>query len=107
MVYSALNGGVEAKEQKSFRKEWRDHGSYLLAELLLRCASPDWSDYGDTFWINPWIAEHLRPYEPNELCYVMDQWLANKPLPQNVSDDPLVEHQKVPDLERLSAALNR
>src|SRR5216684_6999643 len=75
MVYSALNEAISPKERKAFRKEWTERGSYDLGQLMLQCALPDWSSYPETFWIDPWIGEHLRAYEPGNLCYVIERWL--------------------------------
>jgi hypothetical protein len=106
MVYSALNGGVSPEDRDNFRKDWNERGSYRLNELLLQCACSDWASYPETFWIDPWIAEHLRTYDAGDLCYHIDQWLRSEPLPPDVSQDPLVENSKVKDLERLFSALN-
>src|SRR5260370_40643786 len=91
MVYSALNGGVPPEDRKSFRKEWVEEGSYRLGEVLLHCARPDWTSFPDTFWIDPWIGEHLIAHcggpispDPGTLCYIIDQWLENKSLPDEV-----------------------
>ena len=45
--------------------------------------------------------------DPGLLCYFIDKWLENEPLPEMVSEDPLVEEEKVRELKRLFAALNR
>jgi hypothetical protein len=107
MVYSALNGGVPLEDRKLFRKDWNERGTYHLNLLLLQCARPDWSSHPETFWIDPWIAEHLLAREEGSLCYIIDQWLDNQPLPYLVSEDPLVEDEKVRDLKKLFLALNR
>jgi len=107
MVYFALNDGVPPEHRKIFRKDWRERGSYHLTQLLLQCASPDWTSYPETFWMNPWIAEHLRACDENSLYYFTDQWLDDQPLPPLVSADPYAEDLKVKDLERLYSALNR
>lgn len=106
-VYCALNDGVDAKSRKRFRKDWRERGSYNLAQLLLQCARPDWTSYPETFWMNPWVAEQLKASEPDSLCYFIDQWLDDEPLPFLVSDDPQDEDRKVIELKRLFSALNR
>jgi hypothetical protein len=107
MVYFALNGGVSSKNRKRFRKDWRERGSYYLTQLLLHCASPDWNSYPEAFWINPWVAEHLRGCDPSSLYFIIDQWLDDEPLPTLVSADPSEEDRKVKDLEKLHSALNR
>ena len=114
MVYAALNGGVQVQDRKRFRKEWSEEGSYRLGEVLLNCGRPDWTSYPDTFWIDPWIWGHLIVHcggiqnpDPSLLCYFVDQWLENEPLPEIVSEDPLMEEEKVRELKRLFAALNR
>jgi hypothetical protein len=114
MVYSALNGGVPPEERRRFRKVWLEEGSYRLSEVLLNCSRPEWTSYPDTFWIDPWIAEHLLAHcggppspDPGFLCYFVDRWLENEPLPNLVSDDPFVEEEKVRELKKLFAALNR
>ena len=114
MVYAALKGGVPPEDRKRFRKEWSEEGSHPLREVLLNCGRPDWTSYPDTFWIDPWIWEHLIAHcggiqnpDPGFLCYFIDQWLENEPLPEIVSEDPLVEEEKVRELKRLFAALNR
>jgi hypothetical protein len=114
MVYSALNGGVLPEDRKRFRKVWKEEGSYRLAEVLLNCGRPDWTSYPDTFWIDPWIAKHLLAHcggspspDPSLLCYFIDPWLKNKPLPDFVSEAPLIEEEKVRKLEKLFDALNR
>lgn len=106
IVYFALNDGISPGDRKSFRKIWVERGSYLLAELVLRCAGPDWASYPEAFSMRPWIAEHLLAYEPARLCHFIDAWLANEPLPPGVSEDPLVEDRKVKELQKLFAALN-
>jgi hypothetical protein len=106
IVYFALNDGISPGDRKSFRKIWVEHGSFRLAELLLLCARPDWADYSETFCLRPWIADHLRAFEPANLCYILDAWLASEPLPTGVSDDPLVEDRKVKELRKLFSALN-
>jgi hypothetical protein len=107
MVYSALNYGIDAEYRQSFRRDWTERGSYSLAQLLLRCARPDWASHPETFWINPWISEHLIVCEAASLCQIIDEWLADEPLPLLVSEDPEVEDKKVKQLERLFTALNR
>jgi len=106
-VYFALNDGVPPEHRKSFRKDWVERGSYLLGQLLLQCARPDWASYPETFWVNPWIAEHLIACDAGILCYFIDRWLADQPLPPLVSEDPRVEDRKIKELERLFSALNR
>lgn len=107
IVYFALNEGVSPEDRRDFRELWVERGSFRLAELLLRCARPDWSGYSETFYLRPWIAEHLLAYEPARLCYIIDQWLDDEPLPPLVSEDPLIEDRKVKDLGKLFSALNR
>jgi len=107
LVYCALNEGVPPEDRKHFRKDWSQRGSDVLNQLLLQCARSDWASYPETFWVNPWIAQHLLVYEVGDLCYYIDQWLDDQPLPPLVSADPLVEDLKVKDLERLFSALNR
>jgi hypothetical protein len=114
MVYAALNAGVLPEGRKSFRKDWIERGSYRLGELLLHCASPDWTSYAETFWIDPWIGKHLIAHcggaespDPGNLCYIIDEWLDNQPLPSHVSEDPLVEDDKLKELKKLFLALNR
>jgi hypothetical protein len=106
LVYFALNDGVPLDGRKSFRKEWSER-SYELNQVLLLCARPDWASYPDTFSVDPWIAKHLQAHEVGSLCYIIDQWLDDQPLPPLVSEDPLVEDRKVRDLARLFSALNR
>jgi hypothetical protein len=105
MVYAALNGGIEPKYRKRFRKDWSER-SYELNELLLLCSRPDWASYPDTFWVDPWVAEHLLAHPEGSLCYYIDQWLAAEPLPPDVSEFPVVENNKIKELERLFSALN-
>jgi len=107
MVYFALNEGVPGWDLERFRADWTERGSFRLAELLHRCARPDWASHPETFFMNPWIAERLLAVEPGRLCYVLDEWLADRPLPELVSDDPRVEERKVKELAKLFAALNR
>ena len=107
MVYFALNESVPAEHRKRFRKVWSERGSYHLIELLKQSASPNWESFPETFWMNPWIAEHLRACDPSGLFYIVDQWLADEPLPIEVSVDPHEEDRKVQDLKRLFSALNR
>jgi hypothetical protein len=101
MVYLALNEGVHSDGRQDFRKDWH------LIQLLKRSASPEWNSYPETFWINPWVAKHLQQVDANSLFYIVDQWLANEPLPDFIDPDPLVEDRKVKDLYRLFSALNR
>ena len=107
MVYFALNEGISPEHWKSFRRDWRERGSYHLIQLLRWSASPDWESYPETFWMNPWIAEHLRAIDGDRLYYIIDQWLDDQPLPPHIDADPLVEDRKVKDLHRLFSALNR
>lgn len=106
MVYWALNEGVQPEDRKSFRREWGERGSYALNQLLLQCTGPDWASYPETFWIDPWIGEHLSKYQVGDLCWYIDQWLDDQPLPPAISPNPLVEDGKTKDLERLFSALN-
>lgn len=106
LVYFALNEGVPPVERKSFREDWIERGTDQLIRLLFHCASPDWSFYPETFWVNPWVAERLRASEAYGMYYVLERWLANYPLPPLVSDDPREEDRKVKDQARLFAALN-
>jgi hypothetical protein len=107
IVYFALNDVIPPEDRKSFREEWSERGTLRLGELLLRCTRPDWAEYPETFCLRPWIAENLRGCEPDSLCYVLEQWLDNEPLPPEVSEDPREEDRKVKDLARLFSALNR
>jgi hypothetical protein len=109
MIYSALNGGRSPKERKRFRKEWTERGCYHLAELLIQSGRPDWASYPEAFWVAPWIGAHLQAYrhEPASLCYVLNKWLENEPLPFAVDEDRYVEDRKIKDLEKLFKALNR
>lgn len=106
VVYFALNNGVPPKERQAFKKDWRGRGFGLLVELLLQCASPNWNSYPETFWVDPWIAEHL-PRGGDHLYYFVEKWVNDEPLPALISPDPCVEHQKVMELEHLYLALNR
>jgi len=109
MVYSALNGAGSPRELKLFRKEWTERGCYQLAELLIQCGRPDWAEYPEAFWVDPWIGGHLQAYrrDPAALCYILNKWLENEPLPFDVDEDPYVEERKIRDLEKLYKALNR
>jgi hypothetical protein len=103
MVYFVLNE-VSSKKQK---KEWRKLGNYHVVQLLLRSASLHSNSYPDTFWVNPWIAQHLRSCEPGGLYHIVEKWLENVSLDAHVSDDPAMEDSKVRHLEQLLSALNR
>jgi hypothetical protein len=109
MIYSALNGGTSLKERKRFREEWTERGCYQLAALLIQCGRPNWASCPEGFWIDPWIGGHLQAYrdDPAGLCYVINKWLENEPLPFAVDEDPYVEERKIRDLEKLFNALNR
>jgi len=107
LLYRALDDGVPPEERKNFRLEWNERGSYALNELLILCARPDWASYPETFFVNPWIAQHWLACEAGQLCYFIDQWLGEEPLPTSVSADPFVEDRKVSELEKLFSALNR
>ncbi len=109
MIYSALNGGRSAQECRRFRKEWIERGCYQLAELLIRSGRPDWESYPEAFWVDPWIGGHLQIYrdDPAALCYVLNKWLENEPLPVAIDEDPYVEERKIGDLQKLYKALNR
>jgi hypothetical protein len=105
MVYFALNNGVARHERKSFRKEWRERGMGLLVEHLMRCASPNWTDYLETFYIDPWVGRHLLQAQ-DRLYYFVDLWLEGEPLPDSIDPDPYVEDGRVRELKRLRSALN-
>lgn len=108
MVYCALNTGLDSHHDPTeLRKEWRQLGSAALAHVLVLSASPDWSSYPRTFWMNPWIAEHLRGYDAHQLEHIVRDWLERTPLHSRVNDDPQVEDHKVRHLRSLLAALNR
>jgi hypothetical protein len=107
MAYLALNEGVPPEGRQNFRKDWSERGSYHLIQLLKHSASSEWTSYPETFWMNPWIAKHLQVIDTNSLFYIVDQWLADAPLPDSIDPDPLVEDQKVKDLYKLFSALNR
>lgn len=108
MVYSAVNGGRSSKELKRFRKLWAERGCYRLEELLILCGRPDWASHPEGFWVDPWIGGHLQAYQhdPAALCYVLNKWLENEPLPFPVDEDPYVEERKIRDLEKLHKAMN-
>lgn len=72
IVYFALNNGMPPDDMKEFREDWAERGSFHLAELLHRCARPDWASYPETFCLRPWIADHLLAFEPARLCYFLD-----------------------------------
>jgi hypothetical protein len=107
IVYLSLNEGVHPEGRRGFRKDWGERGTYHLVHLLKQSASPEWNSYPETFWISPWVAKHLQETDANSLFYIVDQWLADEPLPDFIDPDPLVEDQKVKDLHRLFSALNR
>ena len=104
MIYSALNGGRSPSERKRFRKEWTECGCYQLGELLIQSGRPNWAEYPEAFWVDPWIGKHLETYkdDPAALCYFINKWLKNEPLPFAVDEDPYVEDRKVKDLEHCS-----
>ena len=106
LVYFTLNEGIAPEDRKHFRKAWSERGTDQLLRLLLHCISPDWSSYPETFWVNPWVAEQLRASESHGIHYVLEQWLADEPLPPRVSDDPREEDRKVKNLKRLHSALH-
>jgi hypothetical protein len=108
MVYAALSSGLDNfHDPKERLREWRELGAYTLAQNLLQSASLDWQSHRNTFWVNPWIAQHLREYDVSGLTYFVEQWLDRTPLPWNVSDDPGEEEAKVRHLKKLISALNR
>jgi hypothetical protein len=108
MVYAALDSGADSSEDpRAQLEEWRELGAYLLAEALVLSSASDWPRHPNTFWIDPWIAQHLRSQEASGLTYIVEQWLERRPLAPNVSDDPLEEDKKVKHLRQLIAALNR
>jgi hypothetical protein len=102
MVYRVLDSVADSKQ----KKEWHKLGSYHVVQLLLHSARPDWEAYPDAFWMDPWIAEHLRSCEPDGLYYIVDRWLESLPLGFGISEDPQIEDLKVRQLKRLSSALN-
>ena len=109
MVYAALNSAANSsfEHSRAQLKKWRELGAYLLAEaLVLSSSSPDWPMHPNTFWIDPWVAQHLRSQDASGLTYIVEQWLERMPLASNVSDDPLEEDVKVKHLRQLIAALN-
>ncbi len=108
MVYCALNTGLDSyHDPKELRKEWRQLGSAALAHVLVLSATPHWSSYPRTFWMNPWIAQHLRGYNADQLAHIVRDWLERKPLDSRVNEDPLEADLKVRHLKNLLAALNR
>lgn len=108
MVYSALNIALDhSHEPKRFRKKWNEIGAYGLAQTLVFSASHDCSSYPEAFWIDPWIAQHLREYDADQIVAIVVHWLDRKPLDLRVSDDPLEEDAKVQRLRNLRAGLNR
>lgn len=102
MVYSVLNG-IKSDRPMS---EWRDLGTYQIARLIVQSAAQDWERYPETFWMDEWIAQHLRNYDPGGLCLIVDRWLQKVPLDERVSPDPREEDMKVMKLKQLSSALN-
>ena len=107
IVYSALNHGVHPDDRKQFRKDWLDRGPEFLVQLLLRCTSPDWAAYPETFWVNPTFAPHFRVRNENGIYYFIYEWLDDKPLPPYISPDWTEEDRKVQELRKLFSALNR
>ena len=108
MVYSALNLALDhSHEPKRFRKHWKEIGAYGLAQALVFSASHDCSSYPEAFWIDPWIAQHLRELDADQIAAIVRDWLDREPLHLRVSDDPLEEDAKVRRLLDLRAGLNR
>jgi hypothetical protein len=108
MVYAALNWVLDSTDDTDEQlRQWRELGAWPLTEILEASACGNESPYGSTFWMNPWIAQHLRPYDTHALIGIVEKWLERRPLAPNVSDDPAEEDQKVRCLRALMAALNR
>jgi hypothetical protein len=108
MVYSALNTALDhSHEPKRFRKRWNEIGAYGLARTLMSSAFGDCSSGSETFWIDPWIVQHLRELDADRIAAIVRDWLDREPLDLRVSDDPLEEDEKVQRLRNLRAGLNR
>jgi hypothetical protein len=108
MIYSALNSAHEnSDEPKRFRKDWNEIGAYGLAEALMASAAGDYSSGVETFWMDPWIAQHLCKLGADQIVTIVQYWLERQPLDLRVSDDPLEEDAKVQRLRNLRAGLNR
>ncbi len=108
MVYSALNTALDhSYESKQFRKRWNEIGAYGLAQTLMSSAFGDSSSGLQTFWVDPWIAQHLRKFSADQVVLIVRRWLEREPLNLRVSDDPLEEDAKVQRLRNLRAGLNR
>ena len=104
MVYSAWNTALgHSHEPKRFRKRWEEIGAYGLARTLMSSAFGDCSSGLETFWIDPWIAQHLRKLSADQIAAVVMDWLERKPLDSRVSDNPLVEDAQVHRLLDLRA----
>lgn len=110
LVYSALKSAVIYWESEDFRGDWRERGGDGLAEALVRAACSKWPpdsySYPQTFWMDHWIAQFLRDRTPNELAFIVSEWLDGKPLPPGISDDPAEEDRRVRELKRLLLKLN-
>jgi hypothetical protein len=88
MVYAALNWVLESTNDPEEQiKEWRELGAWPLTEILVASPCGNESPYGLTYWINPWIAQHLHQYDAHALIGIVEEWLERHPLPPNISDD--------------------
>lgn len=107
MVYAALNTALNRFEDPEEQlKDWRELGSFAFAHVLVISVSPDWASYPGAFGVDPWIAEHLRPYSASQLVHLVDQWLNKHPLPLRVSVNPEDEDAKVRRLRELRVGPN-
>ncbi|MGO9589525.1 MAG: hypothetical protein ACLP3K_05695 [Candidatus Acidiferrales bacterium] len=107
LVYVALNTALnDFDDPKAQTKEWRGLGAPAFAHVLVISASPNWASYSGAFWMDPWIAEYLRPYTAEGLTHIVEKWLKGKPLAPHISEDPADEDLKVKRLKSLLNALD-
>ena len=106
LVYSALNTALDSFDHpKAQMKEWRELGAAAFAHVLVISASADWASYPGAFWMNPWIAQRLRPYAAEGLTHIVEQWLSGQPLAPHI-EKPEEEDLKVKRLKSLLRAVD-
>lgn len=108
MIYSALNCASNGHRDKAFKAEYKDEqDAYALAGALIRSARMEDGGYPFVFDIDPWIAEHLRNCDTDDVLAHVYHWICGKPLSPQVSEFPLVEEERIRKLRHLSRGMNR
>ena len=111
VVYCALNTVVDYYEDQNMRKELEEFGEFHVTEQLIRsskrCLDRTAPDGHSSYFVDPWIAQHLYRLDHDDIAYIVGWWLARLPLDPRINPIPQREAEKLERLHELRRDLNR